>query len=214
MSAEQAQDLDAVVLHVFPLEVTVASSNAGLFEKGTSVTPNVKINIMRRGEGVARNASLVSTMHVAQEADNYLKLTYDAITENTSFNIAVSHKGSTVNVPQQQYRFVNFIYGDVLSAAPEPGSIATHLREARTLSQLSTSTTYSGTLQAGKFFIFGVPGNVTLMCRHSETGAIISGCTTGTVQVARQNNAEITDLYSYIVIPSSDVAWNYKITNS
>lgn len=214
MSAEQAQDLDAVVLQVFPLEVTVASSNAGLFEKGTSVTPNVKINIMRRGEGVARNASLVSTMRVAQEADNYLQLTYDAITENTSFNIAVSHKGSTVNVPQQQYRFVNFIYGDVLSAAPEPGSIATHLREARTLSQLSTSTTYNGTLQAGKFFIFGVPGNVTLMCRHSETGAIISGCTTGTVQVPRQNNYDVTDLYSYIVVPSSDVAWNFKITNS
>lgn len=214
MSAEQAQDLDAVVLQVFPLEVTVASSNAGLFEKGTSVTPNVKINIMRRGEGVARNASLVSTMRVAQEADNYLRLTYDAITENTSFNIAVSHKGSTVNVPQQQYRFVNFIYGDVLSAAPEPGSIATHLREAITLSQLSTSTTYSGTLQAGKFFIFGVPGNVSLVCRHSETGAIISGCTTGTVQVPRQNNDDVTDLYSYIVLPSSDVAWNFKITNS
>ena len=183
MSAEQAQDLDAVVLQVFPLQVTVASSNAGLFEKGTSVTPNVKINIMRRGEGVARN-------------------------------VAVSHKGATVNVPQQQYRFVNFIYGDVLSAAPEPGSIATHLREARTLSQLSTSTTYSGTLQAGKFFIFGVPGNVTLMCRHSETGAIISGCTTGTVQVPRQNNYDVTDLYSYIIVPASDVAWNFKITNS
>ena len=214
MSAEQAQDLDAVVLQVFPLEVTVASSNAGLFEKGTTVTPDVRIDIMRRGEGVARNTSLVSTMRVAQEADNYLWLTYDAITENTSFNIAVSHKGSTVNVPQQQYRFVNFIYGDVLSAAPEPGSIATHLREARTLSQLSTSTTYNGTLQAGKFFIFGVPGNVSLVCRHSETGAIISGCTTGTVQVPRQNNYDVTDMYSYIVVPSSDVAWNFKITNS
>ena len=214
MSAEQAQDLDAVVLQVFPLEVTVASSNAGLFEKGTSVTPDVKINIKRRGVGVARYSSLVSTMRVSQEDDNFLRLTYDAITENTSFNIAVSHKGSTVNVPQQQYRFVNFIYGDVLSAAPEAGSIATHLREARTLRQLSTSTTYNGTLQAGKFFIFGVPGNVTLMCRHSETGAIISGCTTGTVQVPRQNNYDVTDLYSYIVVPSSDVAWNFKITNS
>ena len=50
MSAEQAQDLDAVVLQVFPLEVTVASSNAGLFENGTTVTPDVRIDIMRRGE--------------------------------------------------------------------------------------------------------------------------------------------------------------------
>ena len=214
MSAEQAQDLDAVVLQVFPLEVTVASSNAGLFEKGTTVTPDVRIDIMRRGVTVKDYASLSSTLRVVGETTNGLRLGYDAITENTSFNIAVSHKGATVNVPQQQYRFVNFIYGDVLSAAPEPGSIATHLREARTLSQLSTSTTYSGTLQAGKFFIFGVPGNVTLMCRHSETGAIISGCTTGTVQVPRQNNYDVTDLYSYIIVPASDVAWNFKITNS
>ena len=214
MSAEQAQDLDAVVLQVFPLEVTVASSNAGLFEKGTTVTPDVKIDIMRRGVTVKDNASLSSTLRVVGETTNGLRLGYDAITENTSFNIAVSHKGATVNVPQQQYRFVNFIYGDVLSAAPEAGSIATHLREARTLSQLSTSTTYNGTLQAGKFFIFGVPGNVSLVCRHSETGAIISGCTTGTVQVPRQNNYDVTDLYSYIVVPSSDVAWNFKITNS
>lgn len=214
MSAEQAQDLDAVVLQVFPLEVTVASSNAGLFEKGTSVTPDVRIDIMRRGVTVKDYASLSSTLRVVGETTNGLRLGYDAITENTSFNIAVSHKGATVNVPQQQYRFVNFIYGDVLSAAPEAGSIAAHLREARTLRQLSTSTTYNGTLQAGKFFIFGVPGNVTLMCRHSETGAIISGCTTGTVQVPRQNNYDVTDLYSYIVVPSSDVAWNFKITNS
>lgn len=214
MSAEQAQDLDAVVLQVFPLEVTVASSNAGLFEKGTTVTPDVRIDIMRRGVTVKDHASLSSTLRVVGETTNGLRLGYDAITENTSFNIAVSHKGATVNVPQQQYRFVNFIYGDVLSAAPEAGSIATHLREARTLSQLSTSTTYNGTLQAGKFFIFGVPGNVSLVCRHSETGAIISGCTTGTVQVPRQNNYDVTDLYSYIVVPSSDVAWNFKITNS
>lgn len=214
MSAEQAQDLDAVVLQVFPLEVTVASSNAGLFEKGTTVTPDVRIDIMRRGVTVKDNASLSSTLRVVGETTNGLRLGYDAITENTSFNIAVSHKGATVNVPQQQYRFVNFIYGDVLSAAPEAGSIETHLREARTLRQLSTSTTYNGTLQAGKFFIFGVPGNVSLVCRHSETGAIISGCTTGTVQVPRQNNYDVTDLYSYIVVPSSDVAWNFKITNS
>lgn len=214
MSAEQAQDLDAVVLQVFPLEVTVASSNAGLFEKGTTVTPDVRIDIMRRGVTVKDNASLSSTLRVVGETTNGLRLGYDAITENTSFNIAVSHKGATVNVPQQQYRFVNFIYGDVLSAAPEAGIIATHLREARTLRQLSTSTTYNGTLQAGKFFIFGVPGNVSLVCRHSETGAIISGCTTGTVQVPRQNNYDVTDLYSYIVVPSSDVAWNFKITNS
>lgn len=214
MSAEQAQDLDAVVLQVFPLEVNVEGSNAGLFEKGTLVTPLVKLNITRRGVGVARSVTLDTVLHVGTTTDNTINLDYHQVSENTTFGIAVSHKGSTVNVPQQQYKFVNFIYGDVLSSAPEIANIATLLRASITLRQLSTSTTHSGTLQAGKFFIFGVPGNVTLMCRHSETGAVISGCTTGTVQVARQNNAEITDLYSYIVIPSSDVAWNFKITNS
>lgn len=214
MSVGQAQDLEAVVLHVFPLEVAVSSSNAGTYEKGSTVVPDITLNITRRGEGVARSVTLDTVLHIGATTDNTIKLDYQQVTENTTFNIAVSHRGSTVNVAQQQYRFVNYVYGDVLSAAPGAASIASLLRAATTLKQLSTSTTYNGTLQAGKFFLFGVPGNVTLVCRHSETGAIISGCTTGTVQVGRQNDAVTTDLYSYIVVPSSDVAWNFKITNS
>ena len=213
MSVGQAQDLEAVVLQVFPLDVSVSSSNAGTYEKGSTVVPDITLNVTRRGAGVARSVTLDTVLHVGTRTDNTINLDYHQVSENTTFNIAVSHRGSTVNVAQQQYRFVNYVYGDVLSAAPDAASMASLLRAATTLKQLSTSTTYNGTLQAGKFFIFGVPGNVTLVCRHSETGAVISGCTTGTVQVGRQNDTA-TDLYSYIVVPSSDVAWNFKITNS
>ena len=218
MSVQQAQDLEEVVLQVFPLVASITYSNAGTFEKGSSITPQVNVGLTRRGMGVATRVALTTTMRVVDTQGNtptdFIPLTYDPITQNTSFNISASHKGQTVVLPQQQYKFVNYVYGDVLSEEPESSSIVTHLYAARTLRELSSRTTYSGTLQAGKYFIFGVPGNVTLICRHSETGAIISGCTTGTVQVPRQNNDSNTDLYSYIIVPSSDVAWNFKITNS
>lgn len=221
MSAQQAADLEEVVLQVFPLVASITYSNAGTFEKGSSITPQVNVGLTRRGVGVATQVALTTTLRVVDTQGNtpadYIPLTYDPITQDTSFNISASHNGSTVVLPRQQYKFVNFVYGDVLSEEPDtsdPSDIVAHLYAARTLKELSTRTTYSGTLQAGKYFIFGVPGNVTLKCRHSETGAIISGCTTGTVQVPRQNNYDVTDLYSYIVVPSSDVAWNFKITNS
>ena len=211
MSAEQAEDLDACILQVFPLQVSVSTSNAGWYERGATVTPSVVLNITRRGAGVARQTTLTTPMSVAAETDNTLTLAYQQITENTSFNIAVHHKGATVNVAQQQYNFVNYVYGDVLSGLPD--DIAHAIASATTLRELSARTTYSGTLQAGKLFLFAVPGNVTLVCRHSETGALISGCTTGTVSVTRQNETG-SDTYSYIIVPSSDVAWNFNITNS
>ena len=218
MSAQQAEDLEDVVLQVYPLVASITYSNAGTFEKGSSITPQVNVGLTRRGVGVATEVALTTTMRVVDTQGNtpsdYIPLTYDPITQDTSFNIHASHKGQTVVLPQQQYKFVNYVYGDVLSEEPESSSIVTHLYAAQTLRELSSRTTYSGTLQAEKYFIFGVPGNVTLICRHSETGAIISGCTTGTVQVPRQNNYSNTDLYSYIIVPSSDVAWNFKITNS
>ena len=207
MSASQAQDLADVVLEVFPLVVAVASSNAGIYEKGQTVTPAVVLNITRRGINVASEATITTPMTV--DGSN---LSYEAITENTSFNISVTHKGSTVAVAQQQYRFVNYVYGDVISAVPD--DVVAAIAASVTLHELSTRTTYSGTLPKNKMFLFAVPGNVTLLCKHSETGANISGCITGTAMVPRQCDPETTDPYSYIIVPSSDVAWNFKITNS
>lgn len=212
MSAEQAEDLDACVLQVFPLSVVVSVTNAGNYERGTSVTPAVFLGITRRGVGVAQETTLTTPMRVVSETANNLRLEYDPITENTSFNIAVHHKGSTVNVAQQQYRFMNYVYGDVLTTVPN--DIADAIYNARTLQELSTRTTYSGTLQANKLFLFAVPGNVTLLCKHSETGADISGCTTGICLVPRRQDNETRDTYSYIIVPASDVAWNFKITNN
>ena len=207
MSAQQAKDLDDVVLQVFPLVVTVASSNADAYEKGETVTPAVELSIKRRGVNVASEATITTTMTV-----DGTSLSYESITENTSFNISVSHKGSTVSVPQQQYKFFNYVYGEVLNAVPS--DIVAAISAAQTLCELSNRTTYSGTLAAGKVFIFAVPGNVNLVCRHTETGALISGCTTGTALIPRKCDANTTDSYSYIIVPASDVAWNFKITNS
>lgn len=216
MSAEQANDLADVLLQVYPLVAGVNYSNAGIYEKGVTVTPNVVVDVTRRGRGVALEATISSTLRVIEMPGNTptdkFYLSYDSITENASFNIAVSHKGMTVNLPQQQFRFANYVYGEVIDE--EPANIAATIFNATTLKELGTRTTYNGTLAADKMFLFAVPGNVNLVCRHSETGASISGCVTGQTNVQRQNNQNFTDLYSYIIVPSSDVAWNFKITNS
>lgn len=216
MSAEQAADLADVILQVYPLVAAISHSNAGTYEKGLSVVPNVVVDVLRRGVGVAIEATVSSTLRVVETPGNTpsdkFYLAYDAITENTSFNIAVTHKGMTVNLPQQQYRFANYVYGEVIDE--EPANIAATIFNATTLKELGTRTTYNGTLAADKMFVFSVPGNVNLVCRHSETGASISGCVKGQANVPRQNNVNITDLYSYIIVPASDIAWNFKIVNS
>ena len=207
MSAQQAKDLDDVVLQVFPLVVTVASSNADAYEKGETVTPAVELSIKRRGVNVASEATITTTMTV-----DGTSLSYEDITENTSFNISVSHKGSTVSVPQQQYKFFNYVYGEVLYS--EPTDVVAAISAAQTVCELSNRTTYSGTLAAGRVFIFAVPGNVNLVCRHTETGAVITGCTKGTALIPRKCDPNTTDSYSYIIVPASDVSWNFKITNT
>lgn len=216
MSAAQAADLAEVVHSVFPLVASVYYTNAGVYEKGLSVRPSVVVETTRRGTGVAQWVSLNTNMNIVDmsgsESPNQLYLDYDAVTENISFNISVSHYGQTVTLPQQQYMFVNYVYGQVIDELP--ANIANAIFGATTLRELSTRTTYNGTLAADKLFLFAVPGNVNLVCRHSETGASISGCVTGQTYVPRQNNPNFTDPYSYIIVPASDIAWNFKIVNS
>lgn len=207
MSAQQARDLEDVVLEVFPLKVAVVSSNAGSYEKGEEVIPSVTLSITRRGVDVTAEATITTPMVV----DGNI-LSYEAIAENTSFNVSVAHRGATISVSQLQYRFFNYVYGDILDAMPE--DIVSAISASGSLRELSGRTTYSGTLAANKMFLFAVPGNISLFCRHTETGAAISGCTTGMALVPRQCDPSTKDYYSYIIVPSSDVAWNFKITNS
>ena len=207
MSAQQAQDLEDVILEVFPLIASFTASNAGVYEKGQTVTPAATLGVTRRGVNVLSEATITTSMTVEGN-----QLSYEAVTENTTLNVSVSHKGSTVQLPALRYTFYNYVYGDVLSALP--GDMVEAIAGASTLAELSGRTTYEGRLAANKYFLFAVPGNVNLVCRHAETGAAITGCTTGTVLIPRQCDANTTDSYSYIIVPKSDIAWNFKITNT
>ena len=83
MSAEQAADLADVVSKVYPLEASIRYSNAGTFEKGSTVTPRVDVNVSRRGSGVAQQVSITTTMNVVDTQGNtptdYIPLTYVSI---------------------------------------------------------------------------------------------------------------------------------------
>lgn len=207
MSAQQAQDLEEVILEVFPLLASFTASNAGVYEKGQSVTPAATIGVTRRGVNVLSEATVTTSMTVEGN-----QLSYEAVTENTTLNVSVSHKGSTVALPALRYTFYNYVYGDVLSDVP--ANMEEAIAGSSTLAELSGRTTYEGRLAANKYFLFAVPGNVNLVCRHAETGAVISGCTTGTALIPRQCDVNTTDSYSYIIVPKSDIEWNFKITNT
>lgn len=206
MSASQAKDLEDVVLQVFPLAASFASSNAGVFEKGVTVTPAATITATRRGVNVLSEATITTIMTVNGNA-----LSYEEVSSNTTLNVSVTHKGSTVALPALRYTFYNYVYGNVLLEAPS--DVAAAIAASTTLAELSARTTYEGRLAANRMFLFAVPGNVNLVCRHAETGSVIPS-QTGTALVPRRCDNSITDSYSYIIVPASEIQWNFKITNT
>lgn len=221
MSAEQAAALDDVVLHTYPLEVTV-TGNAGVHEKGKTVTPSVLLSYLRKGGNISTNdVRVLSSTLMYHDANQFYG---DAITENANYNVTVEHRGSRVYIPIQ-YRFLNYVYGikttTPISVDQVPQFIygrQTHKAEpaevVNDLEELSDITTYEGRLEAGESFLFCVPGVVDLVVRHADTDAPIEECTPFTAQLPRQCNAAQKDIYTCIFVPASDIDWNFKITNS
>lgn len=221
MSAEQAADLEDVLLKTYPLEVTV-TGNAGAHEKGETVTPSVLLSYLRRGGSIPTNdVSVLSSTLMYHDANQFYG---DAITENANYNVTVEHRGSRVSIPIQ-YRFLNYVYGIRPSATMRIDQVPQFIYSRQThkaepaevvndFEELSDITTYEGRLAAGETFLFCVPGTVNLVVRHADTDAPIEECTPFYAQLPRQCSASTKDNYTCIFVPASDIDWNFKITNS
>ena len=206
-----------MVTEVFPLTVGVVSSNAGSFEVGTSVTPNIVLSITRKGVDVpAADITENITPNPAYVSPDKRTISGNQVSSGTTtYQIAVTQGGQTKSIPNQVFDFMNYMYFGETSTKPANATAVATLCENGSLGkQLSRATTKASTnLAANKYYVFAVKGSVNLVCRHAGTDAVVTGCTTGTATIQRVNNSG-SDSYSYIIVEKSQSAWSFKITNS
>ena len=212
--SEINQNINDVVAVVFPVTVGIASSNAGVREIGTSVTPNIVLDIIRKGVDVSASSQTTSSQGEVQS--DHKTIIGSALTSGTTtYQIAVTQGGQTVNAPNQVFDFMNYMYyGEVSTKPVNATAVATLCENGSLDKQLSRATIKTSTnLAANKYYVFAVKGSVNLVCRHASTDAVITGCTTGTATIQRVNQSG-SDSYSYIIVEKSASAWSFKITNS
>lgn len=217
MTSDDKMTFDEMVVEVFPLTVGVVASNAGQYEIGTSVTPQIVLSITRKGvdvpatgitENITPNPAYVSP-------DKRTISDYQVSSGTTTYQIAVTQGGQTRSVANQVFDFMNYMYyGEVSTKPANAAAVATLCENGSLGKQLSRATTKASTnLAANKYYVFAVKGSVNLVCRHAGTDAVVTGCTTGTATIQRVNNTG-SDSYSYIIVEKSQSAWSFKITNS
>ena len=214
MSPIDKADLTDVVRETFPLTVVIASSNAGTYETGTSVSPEIQLNITRRGRAISVPAEDV-TVTPSGSFDAQTKIVSDSAISSGSrtYNISVQEGGQTKEV-NAGYSFSYYRYKGVLSSKPNTSNIVAAIRALP--KELSTVATLGQTtLEANKYYLFAVKGNVTLIVKNAKSGGTISvpSSDKGTVMVP-QENGQGSNTYSWIIVPASTNTWYFQITNS
>lgn len=193
----------------YPLTVAWASSNAGTREVGDAIQPTGTLKIERKGKDVSALATVEVTPSATLSADKKTFTGASISSGSVSYSAKVTQGGQSVTTSALNYSFTYYRYRGALSAVPT--DYPTAIKGLAT-KELSTTPTLGTTdLAAGKYYLFAVKGNVTLKCQHASTGGEISGCITGTCNVTSDKAG--TNLYSYILVPASSSAWQFKIVN-
>lgn len=216
LTAVNAQQAFAeIAREIYPVQVTIAESNAGTFEIGTRKTPHIVLSILRNGADVSSSADTTSSQGEVQ-SDHKTIIGSEITSGTTTFQISVSQGGQTVNAPNQVFDFMNYRYYGVINSTTEPTKAQVKaLCENGTLTkQLSRSTKMSATdLAANKCYVFVVPNtNVNFIVRNAKSGNPISGCTVDTVTINRVNGTDTVNC-KYVIVPYGTAAWTFEITN-
>lgn len=199
---------------IFPL--TVAATGGGTYEVGDRVSLAVSLSITRKGQSVASSADVsvsgVTNPQVAQDKSGW---TADAVTPSSATTITATTsvtQGGKTETKNNQWKFTYYRYRGEVKGVPIDYAAAI---KALSTKELSTTTTLGSTaLSANKYYLFAVKGdNVTFVVRHTQTGAEISGCVTGTATI-EQENEQGSNTYSYVLIPASSSSWSFTISNS
>lgn len=221
MSPEDRRDMNALLTEVFPLAVTIASTNAGTREIGEEVTPNIVLSIARRGADVSSSAITTSSEGTVQS--DHKTIIGSALTSGTTtFQISVSQGGQTVNAPAQTFSFLNYRYRGVVPANNIPSDATAKTNYVKQLCQnntiskeLSASTQLTGknALAADKCYVFVIPTqSPNLIVKNANSGGVVDNAGTDTFELARVNGTGTVNC-KYVIVPASSNAWNFEITN-
>ena len=184
---------------------------AGTSERGTTFVPVVRMSIKWKGNNVADKSTVTATPAVTLATNNEA-FTGATISNDTTYKVSVNYDGIKGNFPDISYIFREYRYRGELSSVPSDYVSAIKGLDTQELNE--TATLGSTNLPANKYYLFAVVGNKRLVCRHAATGGLISGTVTGTCQIPRQNGTKNDNTYSYILVPKSEIAWAFTITNS
>ena len=193
------------------LSYTSITPKAGTSERGTTFAPVVRMSIKWKANNVAAQSTVTVTPAVTL-ATNHEAFTGATISNDTTYKVSVNYDGIKGNFPDISYTFREYRYRGELSSVPSDYVSAIKGLDTQELNE--TATLGSTNLPANKYYLFAVVGNNTLVCRHASTGGLISGTVTGTCQIPRQNGTKNDNTYSYILVPKSEIAWAFTITNS
>lgn len=219
MSAADKGLLDDVVTEVFPVKVQITSSNADVREVGTSVTPNIVLNITRKGVDVAESAVVTVSPSGTVGSDNKT-ITDTAISSGSKiYQIAVTQGGQTVNAPNQTFSFKNYLYKGSFSASQKAAVKANLVQSIKSKARILSDdkTLAQTTLNGGDCYLFAVKGHVNLVVKNAKSGGTISVDSSDKgfiVDFPQENNPSLTNEYSWIIVPASTSTWYFQITNS
>ena len=232
MSADDKGMFDDMVTEVFPLTVAVASSNAGTREIGTEITPQIVLSITRKGANIpASQLEETITPPPASVSSDKRTITGNPVSSGTTtYQISVSQGGQTRSIPNQVFKFLNYVYGGELSSKPSGASAVKTQIESWGSShgvlsdkKNSTAITSDGkiALSANKYYLFAVKQltrnvPITLIVKNANSGGTIDvpSSDKGSDLVITRANHSGTDYYSWIIVPASSNSWNFQIVNS
>lgn len=232
MTSDDKRMFDEMVTEVFPLTVGVVSSNAGSFEIGTSVTPQIVLSITRKGADIpASEITENITPNPVYISPDKRTISGNQISSGTTtYQIAVTQGGQTKSVANQVFNFMDYRYRGVVEANQKPtaSTVKAFIEGSwrNTNKELSNVTTLAATgngiqLQAGKYYLFAVkqPAQgtpVTLIVKNANSGGTIDVSNTdkgSNLQITRVNGSG-SEYYSWVIVPSAPSTWFFRILNS
>ena len=213
-SVNAQQAFAEIAREIYPVQLTIAESNAGTFEIGTPKTPHIVLSILRNGADVSSSANTTSSQGEVQ-SDHKTIDGVELTSGTTTFQISVTQGGQTVDAPDQKFEFMNYRYYGAVSSKPANADAVRTLCQNGTLTkQLSSSTKMGKTALAGnKYFVFVIPTtSPNLIVKNANSGGTVDNAGSGTFEIARVNGSANINC-KYVVVPASSNAWNFEITN-
>jgi len=214
LSPGTLKDIEDLMDKVFPVTPEILeSSGFGVFELGTSVTPELSWRVMKGSSEVQEYQVTLFTKTpehswvpgVPQEGTGHF--VFPEVSQDTSWRLLLETPGEVVIGPLssefRRYRYYGVLQGD-------PGEVTENLVKGLQRDLQTTKTYQKTTLRSGEYFLFAVPGASNLIVRHSGTDAIVDS-RTGTLSVT---GASGSYTYTWVLVPASGNSWTFIITNT